>query len=173
MKAGVVSDTHGSTENLREAVEWLVSAEGVDALIHLGDDVSDLREIGSLPSDVRTVPGVFEDAYRDPGVKNRLLLDFEGVKVLLTHTPASHENDLPGDMKPGDAAASGADLVLHGHTHAARIEKEGSAVFVNPGHLKPSDARGGEPSFAVVDFSARRVEIISLNGKKALMRGRF
>ncbi len=174
MKAGVVSDTHGNIENLKEAVEWLAEVEGVDVLIHLGDDASDVRELDCLNVRVVSVPGVFESAYSDKKIPNRLIDEFDGVWVLISHTPASHDRDLPEDIKPEDVIGKGgADVVLHGHTHRASIEKTGSVSVINPGHLKTSDARGGKPTFAVVDFSGRQVKIISLDDKSAVKRGIF
>jgi uncharacterized protein len=173
MKAGVVSDTHGNIENLARAVERLVSS-GADILIHLGDDAADIKRLKDLKMKVVSVPGVFESSYADKKIPNRLLEEFDGVRVLITHTPSSHEKDIPGDIKPEDVIASGgAELVLHGHTHRAGVETEGGVTLLNPGHLKPSDARGGEPSFALVDFTAREVKIVSLKDKTVVMRRGF
>ncbi len=174
MKAGVVSDTHGNVVNLRRAAEWLEEVEGVDVLIHLGDDASDLREIESLEAAPVSVPGVFESAYSDKKIPNRLIREFDGVRVLLTHTPASNDRDLPDDLKPEDVIEKGAaDVILYGHTHRAAVEKKGGVSVINPGHLKTSDARGGKPTFAVIDFSRRQVKIISLEDKSVVMRGVF
>lgn len=174
MKAGVVSDTHGNIQNLEHAVEWLEEVEGIDALIHLGDDASDVRELHGLNAGVVSVPGVFESAYSDKKIPNRLIDKFDGIRVLLTHTPASNDKDLPGDLKPEDVIEKGgADVILHGHTHRASIEKTGRVSVINPGHLKASDARGGKPTFAVIDFGRRQVEIISLEDKSVVMRGVF
>lgn len=174
MKAGVVSDTHGNIKNLREAVDWLLSEGGADVLLHLGDDASDMREIENPLPEVKTVPGAFEDAYREPGVRNRLLLELEGVKLLLTHTPVSHDRDLPGDIKPEEVIRKASvELVLHGHSHKAAIEKRGAVTVINPGHLKDADGRGGAPTFGLLDFSARSAQIISLKEKSIVMRGVF
>lgn len=173
MKAGAVSDSHGNIKNLRSAVKRLL-AEEIDLLIHLGDDASDLKELEGLQTGTLSVPGVFESAYNDKKIPNRLIRGFDGVRVLITHTPVSHDRDLPGDIKPEEVIKKASvDLVLHGHSHKAAIEKKGGVSVINPGHLKDSDRRGGEPTFGVLDFSLRRAEIISLKDNSIVMRGVF
>ncbi len=172
MRAGVVSDTHGYTENLQRAAEWL-EAEGVDLIIHLGDDASDLAELRGIKMPLMSVPGIFEPAYANEGVPNRITAEYDGIRVIISHTPLSREKDMAGDAEPEGFAAGGPGVILHGHSHIAGIEKEGSVTAVNPGHLKPSDGRGGGPSFAVVDFAAREVKIISLKDKSVIMRGKL
>ncbi len=173
MKAGLISDTHGDIENLNKAVKLLAS-EGVDVIIHLGDDAADIGKIKDPGVRLIAVPGVFEDAYADKKIPNRIIQRFDGVRVLITHTPDSNDKDLPGDLKPESVLEeSSADLIVHGHTHSACITKKGGVTFVNPGHLKSSVSRGFGPSFGVLDFSAKKIKIISLGTQKVILRGEF
>ena len=100
MRIGVVSDSHGETVNLKKAVEWLVKNENVGMVIHLGDDSDDAKVIDEFKVEVLKVPGVFENHYKNPSIPNRIIREFEGWKVLISHTEKSHENDLPSDLKP-------------------------------------------------------------------------
>jgi predicted phosphodiesterase len=60
----------------------------------------------------------------------------------------------------------GADIVMTGHTHVAKIEKRGEAIYLNPGHLKASFDRGQHPSYAIVGIAEDGLEITihELNG---------
>lgn len=70
------------------------------------------------------------------------------VKVFATH---GHRYYVKSTMDSLLNAAhfSGAQLVLYGHTHIARIEYPAGMTVVNPG----SSGLGSEPSFAVIDIS--------------------
>ena len=43
MRIGIVSDTHGELDNLREAVRQLLERWQVSTLVHLGDECEDLE----------------------------------------------------------------------------------------------------------------------------------
>ena len=48
---------------------------------------------------------------------------------------------------------AGAQLVLYGHTHIARIDYVAGMTVVNPG----SSGLGAEPSFAVIDIRGDKI----------------
>jgi len=151
MKIAVISDSHGNYEFLRQLAGKKGIAEGVDLLVHLGDDSVDTEVLNF--SRIISVPGVYENSYAMPGTKRRIVEDFDGVKVLMTHTPGKHSNDMPFEGSPEETASKEkVDLVLYGHTHAPKIErKEDGILWVNPGHLKKHDNRGHRASYAVMD----------------------
>jgi putative phosphoesterase len=155
VRIGIVSDTHKHIANLSSAVDFLHQI-GATTLIHLGDDYTDVDEI-ALP-DVIRVPGVFSDVYRDERIPNRIIKNIIGWRLLLSHTLASHPNDLPGDLRPEDVIRDRrADVVLFGHTHMPGITEEDGVIFINPGHLKNEDKRGFPPTFALVELSVKRM----------------
>ncbi|HIH97334.1 MAG TPA: YfcE family phosphodiesterase, partial [Thermoplasmata archaeon] len=80
MKIGVLSDSHGEAEGLERAAK-LLNEIGEDVLIHLGDDSADAKALEKHKIKVIKVPGVFEPAYEDPSIPNRLIEQFEGWKV--------------------------------------------------------------------------------------------
>mgnify|MGYP000173802892 CR=1 FL=1 len=173
MRVSVVSDSHGETVNLKKAVEWLVKNENVGMVIHLGDDSDDAKVIDEFKVEVLKVPGVFENHYKNPSIPNRIIREFEGWKVLISHTEKSHENDLPSDLKPEKLVEEKAvDVVLHGHTHIPRIEEKDGVLFINPGHLKTVDKKGYPPSFAIIDFEKEslKVKIIGLDGREVMAK---
>lgn len=165
MKIGVVSDSHGHIENLRRAVMALYKA-GAEVIVHLGDDYDD---VNALSDQERTaiiqVPGVFSPYYQEPGIPNRIIEEWEGVRVLLTHTPAAHENDLPTDLDPAAVVARGeVRVVLSGHSHIPEVQEEGGVIWVNPGHVKNDDKKSYPPTYALLDITGIeiRVRIVDL-----------
>ena len=171
MKIGVVSDSHGHVENLRRAIKALRS-EGVNRIVHLGDDYDDVKALsGEEGADIMQVPGVFCASYHEPGIPNRIIAEWEGVKVLLSHTAEAHKNDLPSDLKPEEVVVRGeVQMVLVGHSHIPEIKEHGGIIWVNPGHLKDDDKKGYPPTYAILEivYTEVRASILTLFGGKEL-----
>lgn len=168
MKIGVLSDSHKNIRNLKKAFEYLRDVENIDLAIHLGDDYSDVKAIegfslplfGAKKVPVIKIPGVYDPEYKDPKITNRMIKEYDGWKVLITHSPNRHENDLPDDVDPDMASQSlGVNIILHGHTHMPRIEERGNIFFINPGHLKDDDKKGSPPTFAVLEVSREEIQV--------------
>ncbi|MDY7034303.1 MAG: YfcE family phosphodiesterase [Thermodesulfobacteriota bacterium] len=173
MKIGVMSDTHGNIEFLRMAAEQLMEKRA-EIIVHLGDDYDDASTLTEFRIEVVKVPGVFGSSYQDPNIPNRVIREFNGTKVLITHTAESHKNDLPSDLKPEEVTEKRAiNVLLFGHSHIpSLVEKEG-ILFVNPGHLKAKDKKGHQPSYSVIDFeegkvTARIIDLLNNNETDAL-----
>lgn len=157
MKIGVISDTHKNIANLNKAIEILKNL-GAEKFIHLGDDYTDIDEIGG--ENILRVPGVFSDIYQKPHIPNRKIEDFAGMQVLLSHTISSHPNDLPDDIKPEDLIQNRkVDIILYGHTHMPDIKQENNVIFINPGHLKDEDKKGYPPTFGLLEITDREIII--------------
>lgn len=151
MKLGVISDTHRHIVNFSKAVDFLQD-RSVDKIIHLGDDYSDVDELGERG--VLRVPGVFSDAYQDVKIPNRMVENFGGWRFLLTHTVSSHPNDLSGDLVPEDLIRDKrVNVVLYGHSHVPDIKQEHGIIFFNPGHLKNEDKKSFPPTFGYIELS--------------------
>ncbi len=163
MKIGVISDSHGELNMLKEAINHMVDRHHIDALIHLGDDSTDLKIIGNPPIDIYWVPGLYEDRYKNEAIENRQIIEFEGIPFLLTHSPTIDSHDLPGDIDPREAIEDGdVQVVLYGHLHRWRIGEEKEVVVINPGHLTPQGSqtsKGLPPSYALLDVSSRKLEV--------------
>ena len=160
MKIGVVSDSHGQRENLRHAVKDMHEA-GVEVIAHLGDDYDDVTSLSFHEGmTIIQVPGVFSTYYQDPGIPNRIIEEWEGVRVLLSHTPVAHENDLPTDLDP-EAVATRGDIrvVLSGHSHIPEVKEKGAVIWVNPGHLKDDDKKGYPPTYALMEIAGTEIRV--------------
>lgn len=161
MRLGLVSDSHGELENLREAARRLRDEWRVDILVHLGDECEDAAVLREHPgAEVIQVPGVYCEHYRDPAITNRILREINGYRVLFTHTRDAHANDLPGDPDPAALAARAeVDIVAFGHSHIPEVRLEGKVLWINPGHLKAQDKKGHAPSFAVLEPARDKVTV--------------
>ncbi len=160
MKIGVVSDSHGHVENLRRAVTAMNEA-GVAIIVHLGDDYDDVKTlVDHKGARIIQVPGVFSTYYQEPGIPNRLIEEWEGVRVLLTHTPEAHKNNLPNDLKPEEVVArEEVRLVLSGHSHIPEAKEAGGVIWVNPGYLKDDDKKGYSPTYALLEVAGTEVRV--------------
>jgi uncharacterized protein len=163
MLIGIVSDTHGNLEAVSRVAASFLEA-GVDKVIHLGDDYTDIRELTAVGLQVIAVPGLYCPEYCAPNIPRRRIESFNGMKVLLTHTPSRHSSDKPGDLVPENCPPE-VSLVLYGHTHIPRIKEQGRVLWVNPGHLKARDSRGYPLTYALISFDPDwvRVEIRALD----------
>ena len=160
MKIGVVSDSHGHVENLRRAIK-VMTKEGVEVIVHLGDDYDDIKALSDQEgATIIQVPGVFSTYYQEPGIPNRVIETWEGVRVLLTHTPETHKNDLPNDLKPEEVVANcEVRLVLSGHSHIPEVKEKGGVIWVNPGHMKDNDKKGYPPTYALLEVAGTEVRV--------------
>lgn len=157
MLVGVVSDTHGNIQGMRHLAE-VFKAKGVSTLLHVGDDYRDLETLSQAGFKVIGVPGVYCREYQDPQIPNRLVVELNGVKLLLTHTESRHKHDRPGDPDP-ETAAREVQIVLFGHTHTPTLEERQGVLWLNPGHLKDRPDRGHAPTFALLALSPSEAQV--------------
>ncbi|MFT5173187.1 MAG: putative phosphoesterase [Gammaproteobacteria bacterium] len=121
---GVISDTHGLLRP--EAIEHL---RGSDLIIHAGDIgsievISELKKIAPLKAIRGNIDkGAWADHFADLEV-----VEVHGKYLYVLH----NLNDL--DLDP---VAAGFDVVICGHSHAAKIETVDGVLYLNPGSAGP------------------------------------
>ena len=127
MKILVLSDSHGSVDNMARAVE-LTSPQ---LLLHLGDcwrDAEALRDL--FPHlELIQVPG---NCDLRPGEPLERQLDIQGKRILMCHGHTYHVKMGPGAAIRA-AREAGAGLLCFGHTHEALCEFQNGLWIVNPG----------------------------------------
>ena len=127
----VLSDSHAGISFMKYAVDRVKP----DAIIHLGDYFDDGVALSELYPyiQIHQVPGNC-DKYRLWGIHpETLCYQACGVKLFMTH---GHNHHVKSSLYRllQDAAASGAQAVLFGHTHAALCYQEDNGLWVlNPG----------------------------------------
>lgn len=119
IEIGVISDTHG-----RLRAEALLALTGCAVLFHAGDvcDPFIVTRLAEL-APCHVVAGNCDD---DPSLALTCLREIGGLRILLHH-----------GHRPVDEAAFCPDIVITGHTHIPRIEREGALLRLNPGSAGP------------------------------------
>lgn len=162
----VISDTHGRTQPLLEAL----SRVKPDLIFYLGDG---LRDLAVLPDStiVRAVRGNC-DFWNDDDAPDFRIEVVGGYRFLLTH---GHRYGVKSSLDAllASAAAQGVDAVCYGHTHepfektlpvgtvVGGITLEKPLLVLCPGSL--SQPARGEPSFATITL--HRGTLLAGHGK--------
>ncbi|RSL32592.1 metallophosphoesterase [Salibacterium salarium] len=145
MKCLIISDSHGSEDELQEVIERHRST--VDAIFHCGD--SELKHSSPILHDTYPVqgnvdiPGEFpEDRAED--VKGTRVYITHGhlYNIKMTHVPLSYR-----------AEEKGARMALFGHSHVPTAFEDNGVIFVNPGSLMQPRSRP-EQTYALAFFEA-------------------
>lgn len=129
MRIGVISDTHGDTAALRQAVAQL---EAVDAWLHAGDYYADgavLARLTGLP--VTAVAGNCDGRGAGPTESFPV---FGQVKIWLTH---GHRYCVKYGLTElvQQAQQYGVSVVVYGHTHRAAVDRLEGLLLFNPGSV--------------------------------------
>jgi putative phosphoesterase len=160
MKAGILSDSH----DRRAAVEGalaLFRAEGVGAILHLGDVCSPAILAGIRESGI-PLAGVFgnndvdraglQDATRGAFRDGPFIHTVGERKILMAHTFSALQAELGGQGR--------FDLVLFGHTHRTLTMRVGKALVLNPG--ESCGLMQGKATCAVVDLETMEARILEI-----------
>jgi putative phosphoesterase len=146
---GVISDTHRYSWIIENAINKL---ENPDVLIHLGDNVQDLKEISKYyKGPIINVKGNCDFAVDTPSERIEMIA---GKKVFMTH---GHKYDVKYDLSrlKYRALELEVDIALFGHTHVSKIAYENGIWFVNPG--SPAVSRDGFNSIATIKIEDGKI----------------
>lgn len=150
MQIGVISDTHriiSSIEKLKGEIK------GVDVLIHLGDNVDDISIIKKYyKGKIINVKGNCDFSTTVPDDR---LEEIDGKKFFLTHGHRYGVKDNLSRLRY-KALETGADIVLYGHTHIAKIDFEEGVWYINPGSA--SLPRDGNRSYVIISINQEKIE---------------
>ena len=163
MLVGVLSDIHDNLENLDKALA-IFNARGIKQVVFCGDFCSPIpsRVLGEYDGEVHCVFGNgdgdrFAMGRFSKELDNNLVLhgehaelDFDGVKVAVTHYPFYAQ----ALARTGDYQA-----VFSGHTHEQHQETIGDCLWLNPGEVL---GWKGQATCAVYNTQANTAEIIKL-----------
>jgi uncharacterized protein len=159
MKLGILSDSHGRRDRVRQAVRILQEA-GAEAFIHCGDldDVEVLEEFVGLRmwfvfgnmDPVRPIWRPLVEGLALPWPDSTVELQLAGKRVAVFH---GHERAFPVALQEAPY-----DYLLHGHTHRRVDYRVGTMRVINPGALH----RVSIPTVALLDVRADTVEFIEI-----------
>lgn len=130
----ILSDSHGHTRNLREALARQLRAP--DIILFLGDGLRDLGCLGLNEKKISllAVKGNCDSfSYPELDDPDERLLALGNTRILMMH---GHTHHVKGGWLPAaaHAARQGADILLFGHTHQPMEE-----------HLPAGTVLGGVP----------------------------
>lgn len=146
----LISDTHGHIGRVTD----LLDRVPFDAIIHLGDLVSDARALA------KRYPHIAVEAVR--GNNDFAALSSEAVIQIASHTVFichGHGYTLGGDFAALYEAAerAGAGLVFFGHTHCSFDKTIGNIRFFCPG--SPSYPRDSEAACGILEIEGDKVSL--------------
>ena len=145
-KALVLSDSHGSLENVHLIMEKF---QDIHTVFHLGDLVEDANEIKKNYRNVAVELVRGNNDYKNVPHEKEVL--FCGKKVLLTHGHRQRVNTGILSLNLW-AKEKNADIVLFGHTHKPFLDKGAGIVLFNPGSI--SLPRGSNrPNFGKLEIN--------------------
>lgn len=127
MLIAVVSDTHGSTHAIKLVEKAIANA---DVLIHLGDNISDLKYIKEgFDGKVYGVSGNCDFTTEYPIEQ---IVEIENKRLFITH---GHKYGVKYDISTifYKGKELGVDAVIFGHTHVKVIDQEEDMWIINPG----------------------------------------
>lgn len=145
MRILVISDSHGRTSKIEQAIEAQRDAKHI---FFLGDCVRDIEDYPFIYPD-RTFHIVSGNCDYASTYKSEDIITLEGKRIFFTHGHHLYVKGGIGGLRQA-ALREGADIVLFGHTHIAIKEYADGVYFVNPGSL--CSAREGRTSYAVIDI---------------------
>lgn len=152
---GLISDTHG-----RLPTRVFRLFEGVDRILHAGDiGGPDLLVELEAVAPVTAVHGNVDGAELRAALPSEALIEAGGVSIVLMHGHALADQR----AETFRAARPDAAVVVHGHTHRARVDRSASPWVVNPGSA--GDPRRGEPASVAllrIDGAEPDVQILPL-----------
>lgn len=130
MKVGIISDSHDHLTNLARVIK-LFRKEDISFLLHAGDFIAPFA-IGQFKDLNCNWLGVFgnNDGERKGLAKasggriqeGPLGITLSGVKIVLVH-----------DINQINPSREDARLIVSGHTHKLKIQKESGRLLLNPG----------------------------------------
>lgn len=147
------SDSHGNTYSLDKA---LYNMGKVDAIVHLGDILSDVEYLEAMYDDIPIYSVVGNNDLFASGDHEKTIT-IDGYKIFIAHghTLGVHTTT---DRLVKAAKREGASAALFGHTHRAMMEYIDGILVLNPGST--SRPRSGNPSFAVIETDKKLDAVI-------------
>lgn len=146
----VVSDTHGSTSELKSLYEKY--KDTLDAFVHCGDS-----ELGPDYHALEGFIAVTGNCDYDGTLPDSLTFEIAGKKIFVTH---GHKFGVYHSTKYllEACADAGCSIALHGHSHKLNVEERGGCLIINPGSLSHSRSEHTE-SYAILTLEDEKYDV--------------
>lgn len=145
MRIGVVSDSHGRMQCLRDAVEKMGP---VDLILHAGDFYEDAIRL-QKETGLKVVAVVGNCDWQSQGPAEEVI-ETGGYRILLTH---GHQYQVKsGYGKLIDKfKSSDYHIIVFGHTHIAEILPVNGGYLLNPGSVSRTRL-GGLTTYGIIEL---------------------
>ncbi len=185
MKIGLISDTHGSAKTFQKALDG--PFKDVQLILHAGDvlyhgaknPLSDGYNTVALAEKMNAVrvPVLIAKGNCDSDV-DQLVLDMpimspyvftyiEGKRIMVVHGDKKKDADLEELVRKFDLT-----LLLHGHSHTARVKKVGKSLIVNPGTPTiPNPSSPFKKTVGTLDLQTGKIEIRDIETMAVVLEG--
>jgi putative phosphoesterase len=164
MIVGIMSDTHDNLPLVEKAIERL-NQEKAEIVLHAGDYVAPFTIVRFKHLKAKLI-GVFGNNDGDHELlKKRFAevngaeirgsfaeIDVEELKIALLHDD--------GELLQSLVNTQCYDMVVHGHSHEARIFMKGKTTVINPGEV--CGYLSGKSTMVLLDTETRETKIIQL-----------
>lgn len=164
MKVGIIADTHDNLPAIDKAVKRL-NQEKVQLVLHAGDYVAGFAVLRFKPLEAKLI-GIFGNNDGDhPLLEKRFKeinaeirgrfaeVDVEGVRIAMTH---GDELELLKSLINTECY----DVVLHAHSHDARVYRKGKTLVINPGEI--CGYLSGKSTLALLDTQSLDAKIVEI-----------
>jgi putative phosphoesterase len=139
MKIGIIADTHDNLPAIDKAIKRL-NQEKVQLVLHAGDYVAGFAVLRFKPLEAKLI-GIFGNNDGDHPLLEKRFKEInaeirgrfaevvmEGVRIAMTH---GDELELLKSI----IATECYDVVVHAHSHEARVYRKGKTLVINPGEV--------------------------------------
>lgn len=154
MKILVLSDSHGCTEYMEQAVRW----EKPDCVIHLGDHAADAEQLQRLHPMMPMIRVRGNCDFSDFDEHESREAVYDGVRILAVH---GHRYGVKSGLLRLFMAAKEktVHVALFGHTHCAYCEKKDGIWLMNPGAC----GGFGRRSYGIVEIAGGSAQCRTVN----------
>ncbi|UCZ52152.1 metallophosphoesterase [Bacillus shivajii] len=159
MKALIMSDSHGWTEEVQQVVDR--HKNEVDVMFHCGD--SELKADAPCLQNVRTVRGNcdFDSTFKEELVEEVVETRFFVAHGHLLNVKMTEMNLL------FKGEETGADIICYGHTHIPVAVQEKGKVIINPGSMRlPRQVKEGTYVILEATDATFHVTFFNMDGEK-------
>lgn len=139
MKIGIIADTHDNLPAIDKAVKRL-NEEKVDLVLHAGDYIAPFSILHFKPLKAKLI-GIFGNNDGDYQFLKKRFKEInaeihgkfaeivvDGVKIAMVHG-----DDM--ELLESLIGTESYDVIVHGHTHEAKIYRKGNTLVINPGEV--------------------------------------
>ena len=163
MRIGLISDTHIAWEIKELPPQVADILKDVDLILHAGDIYSH-AVLDELEHIAPVLAALGDDDYTgpDPRVKEKHILEFEGLTLWVIH---ERPYTLRPSVKPKNKLALEAkepvtpDIIIFGHEHRVIIEEVSGVLYINPGSPTYLNYQKGPGTLGILEINAGKADV--------------